>query len=1114
MKASADKSSTARSTSTSSHVHRAANQPFFAKAAGPIQPKLSVNQPGDKFEQEADRMADRVLRAPAPRPLPGAALPEERPRDGVLDRISRKETDGAPALDEASQSALNSSMAGGKPLSSEVRGQMEPHFGADFSTVRVHDDQPAATLSRRLSARAFTYQNHVFFGEGQYQPGTGEGKHLLAHELTHTVQQGHAIQRSPAGAAAAASTPASAHVSAHVSAHSTAPAPAPAQVSANAATPSIQRLGVQDALDYFADKAYYLPGYRLLCIVLGFNPINRRSEARTAANILRALVEVIPGGALVARALGAHGIFNRAGAWVEQKMAALADIGGELAAALRHFLDTLSWTDIFDLGGVWDRAKSIFTAPISRLIAFGAGVVAELLNMVREVVLMPLAALAEGTAGYDLLKAVLGQDPITGVAVPRSPELLIGGFMKLIGQEEIWQNIQKGNAIARAWAWFQGALAGLMGFVRAIPGQIVDTLRSITWEDVISITGLFAKVGRAFLNVAGQFFSWAGGQVITLLEIIFTVVAPGAIPYVKKAQGAFRSIIQNPVGFVGNLVAAGKMGFQSFAANIGTHLKTALVKWITGPLAEAGVYIPKSFELLEIVKLVLSVLGLTWTNIRAKLVKIIPEPVLVLLEKTASVLVTLARDGPAAAWQEIKNELNELKDSMIAKVTEMVTSEIVKAAVAKLVTMINPAGAVIQAIIAIYNTVTFFIQKINQIAAVVGSFIDSISAIASGQLAGAAKKVEQTMASTLTVVIAFLAKFAGLGGIPDKLVGIVRKIRAPIDKGLDKIVAWLGNLLKKLGAAAKKALTWWKKKVPVSFGRESHTLTFDGEKRAARLVLRSAPKLPSVFLSDVIKDKNVPASKNPQTKVTSMQAREGKVATLQATLAAFDDNKAPATSNAAADTASASLDTELQGIATDINTAFVDWGIAEDVVIKTGDIALSRGSFSVSGLLAIAADHLARNPANINDLKASASKNPQLTGQMVSLNHSMQQLARRHVVSSSDMIKHYEGSLVGKKVSEAKILIEQRSSIAEGRTPVDALSLDGIKTGASKRYNKFFSYARNLFIGGQAANLAYSFRLDRDHPDMAGVPSKINDHIAHVKRAWAFDSSFTPSGWP
>src|SRR5262249_33937861 len=177
-----------------------------------------------------------------------------------------------------------------------------------------------------------------------------------------------------------------------------------------------------------------------------------------------------------------------------------------------------------------------------------------------------------------------------------------------------------------------------------------------------------------------------------------------------------------------------------------------------------------SFSLVEIVKLVLSVLGLTWQNIRTKLLKIIPEPVLVALEKTASILVTLVTQGPAAAWEQIKAELTELKDQLIGQVTTMIQTEVVSQAVTQLAMHLNPEGAVIQAIIAIYNTVSFFIEKINQIGAVVASIIDSISAIAAGQVDGAAKRLESTLANTLTLVIAFLAKFAGLGGIPTKLV--------------------------------------------------------------------------------------------------------------------------------------------------------------------------------------------------------------------------------------------------------------------------------------------------------------------------------------------------------
>lgn len=401
-----------------------------------------------------------------------------------------------------------------------------------------------------------------------------------------------------------------------------------------------------------------------------------------------------------------------------------------------------------------------------------------------------MAKLEEGTAGYDLLKAVLGEDPVIGEPVPQSAATIIGGFMKIIGQEEIWEKIKKGNVIAKAWAWFQGVLAGMMGFVRSIPKKIVDTITSLTIQDVVTIVGAFAKIAGAFISIVINFMKWALDQVLSLQEILVSVVALGVMPYIKKAQSTFNTIVKNPVVFVGYLVRAGKLGFERFASNIIDHLKAALIKWLTGPLGDAGVYITKSFTLMEIIKLVLFVLGLTWQNIRSKLVKIIPEPVLVVLEKTAGILVTLVKDGPAGAWEQIKTELGKLKDQLIAQVTQMITTEIVKSAVVKLVNMLNPAGAVIQAILAIYNTITFFIQKISQIAAVVASFIDSITEIASGMVDNAAKKIEQTMANTLTLIIGFLAKFAGLGNVPEKLVGIIKKIRTQLIKGWIRL--WVG----------------------------------------------------------------------------------------------------------------------------------------------------------------------------------------------------------------------------------------------------------------------------------------------------------------------------------
>jgi hypothetical protein len=107
-------------------------------------------------------------------------------------------------------SEIQASRSSGAPLPATVRAFMEPRFGANFSSVRIHTTERAATLSRQVSARAFTVGNQIFFGSGQFQPDSTAGRELIAHELTHTIQQGAVVQRS-AEESAPHSVPVSAH---------------------------------------------------------------------------------------------------------------------------------------------------------------------------------------------------------------------------------------------------------------------------------------------------------------------------------------------------------------------------------------------------------------------------------------------------------------------------------------------------------------------------------------------------------------------------------------------------------------------------------------------------------------------------------------------------------------------------------------------------------------------------------------------------------------------------------------------------------------------------------------------------------------------------------------
>ncbi len=132
---------------------------------------LCVSTPGDVREREAEQVADRISAGPLP---PGAQ------RKALGNGPAPSETRVPPALAKEA----------GAPLSVGARRFFEPRFGRDLGGVRVHQGASSEALARRIDARAFTLGSHIFFGAGEYAPETVRGRHLLAHELTHTLQAG------------------------------------------------------------------------------------------------------------------------------------------------------------------------------------------------------------------------------------------------------------------------------------------------------------------------------------------------------------------------------------------------------------------------------------------------------------------------------------------------------------------------------------------------------------------------------------------------------------------------------------------------------------------------------------------------------------------------------------------------------------------------------------------------------------------------------------------------------------------------------------------------------------------------------------------------------------
>ena len=162
-----------------------------------IQSKLLISQPGDIYEQEADHVADHVMRMPEPAiqrtcsacvssgsTCSSCKIEEE----ALVQRKAERRSDGAGAV--ADDFVRN--LGAGQPLDTATRAFFEPRFGHDFGNVRVHSYAAAQQSAQEVSAIAYTFGNDIVFAAGRYAPTTSEGRRLIAHELTHVVQQSNA----------------------------------------------------------------------------------------------------------------------------------------------------------------------------------------------------------------------------------------------------------------------------------------------------------------------------------------------------------------------------------------------------------------------------------------------------------------------------------------------------------------------------------------------------------------------------------------------------------------------------------------------------------------------------------------------------------------------------------------------------------------------------------------------------------------------------------------------------------------------------------------------------------------------------------------------------------
>ncbi len=625
-----------------------------------VQPKLMLKKTEEKPPEEEE-------------PVQLKEDEEQLQKNENQDEVRPKSNDEVASSDLQSQ--LNSSKGGGSTLPDDTKSSMESGFDADFSNVRIHTGTQANEMNSELGARAFTHGSDIYFNKGEYNPNTTSGQHLLAHELTHTVQQGAVVRQKP-----------------------------------------------------------------------------KQSYHQTQPKI--------------------QGLFGR----------------------------------------IWSAAKSVGKAAWSGVKKAGSAVVKAVSKGV-DWILGKISPILKRIPGYTLLTVILGKDIITGDQVDRNGPNLIKGFIGLVpGGHDLWMKLEESKMITDAFSWLNGEITKLGLSWSAIKTAFKTAVSSISVTDVFSPLEAFnTKIKPIFAPILAKILTLSKKVVKKVAEFVLEGFLRLAGPFgkkvmdiLRKAGDTFWTIVGDPIAFLNNLIKAVKGGVNKFKTNIKKHLIGGLIGWLTGAMGDLPIQIPQTFDVKGVLHLGLQIMGVTWENIRQKLVKRVGEPLVKAAETGVTIVKTLITQGPMGLWEMLKEKAVEIKQTIMGGIRNWVITQLVKQGIIKILSFLNPAGALVQAALAIYNGVMFFVENWQRISDFVNSIFSSIAKIAAGNLASAMTFIEKAMAQSIPVILSFIARLLNIGAIGKAIKKIIQKIRKPIDKVIRKVIDFIAKQVRKLFGKGKK----------------------------------------------------------------------------------------------------------------------------------------------------------------------------------------------------------------------------------------------------------------------------------------------------------------------
>lgn len=390
--------------------------------------------------------------------------------------------DANPSDNSNLESNLNSSKGGGSPLSGNTKKEMESGFGTDFSSIRIYNDSNAVQMNKQLGSQAFATGSNIYFNEGKFNPNSQSGKHLLAHELTHTVQQGAVIRKKPETI----------------------------QKSEMIQTSLLSSL----IPDFIKNNVRHIPGYTLLTVVAGYDPLNDVNVERNAINLIEGFMGLVPFGTAIFDKLQEYGIIDRVFNWVNGR---LSELGLTLDSLLKLVQD--AW-DESSLTTFIDVVTSKFNTVVARVRSFATSLVDQVITWIKEALIDVAEPLLAENKAYALIKKIIKYDPLRGVEVTATTVEILEDFLKLIGKETELEQMREKGVLQETADWMDTQVVTFMSLLGELRGLITDAWSAIQPSNLANIADNLSALAVRAGSFLERVWNFAAGVALKVLELV------------------------------------------------------------------------------------------------------------------------------------------------------------------------------------------------------------------------------------------------------------------------------------------------------------------------------------------------------------------------------------------------------------------------------------------------------------------------------------------------------------------------------------------------------------------------------------------------------------------